>query len=469
MLFINALSQVDKRLVTALRTIGDEASVGALCVNLTTNDTLWNYHSRQLLVPASVLKLVTTSTALEILSPKYQFHTRFCYSGDISDSTLNGNIIVFGGGDPTLGSSYFPGNSPDVVCSKVLAAIKAKGIKHIKGKILIDDTYFDNSGLPSARLWEDMGNYYGAAPKGLTYRDNTLAVYLSSPSTAGGKCKVVETIPQLPDITFDCEVYASDSSRDSAYVYGVDGLNQWRIQGSIPVNQSRFLVKAALANPEYVFGNDLKNAFKKAGIQVDGGVEIENIGSQVVVGELLFVDSPPLQDIITTINVNSNNLFADHLFLTLGKSKNNHSGWDAGGLVVRDFWKKKLSTREAFVFKDGSGLSPNNTISAAALIDVLTAESKSPYFSNFYASLAIGGEKGTLKNLWKEPEVKGRIHGKSGSMFGVVSYAGYFYNSQNELCAFAIIVNHALPSAKFVRGAIERLVSASVLQKMTEY
>jgi len=461
-LCFNAVGQNDKELSTALQVIGYEASVSALCVNLSTNDTLWNYHSKQSLIPASVLKLVTTATALELLGPDYRYHTTFCYSGSIADSVLKGDLIVKGGGDPTFGSSLFKYASPETICNKVATALKAKGINRIEGNIQIVDNYFGDSGIPSARLWEDIGNYYGAVPSGLTYRDNTVSLYLSSPTTVGGKCQLVETVPALNDIAFDCQVYASANSGDSAYVYGVAGLKDWRIQGAIPVNQSRFLVKAALSNPEFAFGADLKRYLQVFGIQTNGVVDVLNGEFQCAVNELVVIYSPPLKDIITTINVYSNNLFADHLFLTLGKSIKAHSAWDAGSLVVRNYWKNKLSTRESLSFCDGSGLSPNNCISASTLLGVLAVESKSLYFNDFYNSLAIGGVKGTLRNLWKTDDVKGRIHAKSGSMNGVVAYAGYYYNNRNQLCAFSVIVNHSVFPSKTVRAAIECLVGGVV-------
>lgn len=459
---LNAVGQFDKEFSRALQVIGDEAGVSSLCINLSNNDTLWDYHSKQSLVPASVLKLVTTATALELLGPDYQYHTTFCYSGSIVDSVLKGNLIVVGGGDPTFGSSLFKDASPEIICSKVASSLKKKGVKSIEGNIQIVDNFFGHSGLPSARLWEDIGNYYGAAPSALTYRDNTLAIYLSSPSTVGSMCKVVETVPALKDINFECHVYASANKSDSAYVYGVAGLKDWRIQGAIPVSQSRFLVKAALSNPAFVFGSDLKQFLVKAGLQLNGSVEVLKDEFQFSVNKLITIDSPPLRDIITTINVYSNNLFADHLFLTVGKGLKSNSAWDAGGLAVRDFWKSRISTRESLFFYDGSGLSPNNCISASSLVSVLKAESKSRYFNDYYSSLAIGGERGTLRHLWKTDDVKGRIHAKSGSMKGVVAYAGYFYNNNNELCAFSVIVNHSVFPSKTVRGAIERLIGFAV-------
>jgi D-alanyl-D-alanine carboxypeptidase/D-alanyl-D-alanine-endopeptidase (penicillin-binding protein 4) len=446
----------------ALHTLGPEASVAGLCVNLSNSDTLWKYHEKQLLIPASVLKLVTTSTALQIQGADFRYHTDVYYDGVVRDSVLNGSLIIHGGGDPTFGSLEVGDNQPQKVLSRIYSTLKTSGVKQVSGDIVVIDDYFADTNIPSSRLWEDIGNYYGARPSGLTYRDNSVDIYLESPAVAGKRCRVVETFPKLDDITFDCKVLSSTTNRDSAYVYGVDGLNKWLIQGSIPVGQKRFKIKAALTNPEKAFANELKSYLLRQGIVVNGNVVVQQSDRQLLSKPVLTIYSPLLSEIVAEVNIHSNNLFADHLFLTLGKQMFDKPDWDQSKIVVSRYWKPLVNTDEPLLFLDGSGVSPKNVISPLVITSMLSYMSKQQAFPKFYNSMAIGGVRGTIKNLWTAENVKGKVHAKSGSFSGVVAYAGYFYNQSAQLCAFAIIVNNSLLPGRNIRSVIESLVSASV-------
>lgn len=454
---------INNELQNVLTFLGDEASVSALCVNLETSDTLWKYHPRQLLIPASVLKLVTTATALEVLTCDFRYQTFVYIDGSIQDTLLNGNLIVKGGGDPTFGSSIIDDNGPAKILLQIKNALTNRGVRNINGDIIIVDDFYSHPGIPSTRLWEDIGNYFGAIPSGLSYRDNTVNIFLDSPSTNGQLCKVVATEPDLKDITFNCKVVSSVSNRDSAYIYGVSGLKQWMIQGAIPINQKRFKVKAALASPEVCFGAELKDYLQTSAVSVRGVVKVMDQFSNGSKNEVLTsFQSPKFCDIVSQVNTHSNNLMADHLFLTIGKQSLNNPSWDGSRIAVSHFWKSKIDTHESLFFNDGSGLSPKDVISTYAIVNVLSYMSKQTSFTTYYNSLAIGGERGTIRNLWTDTDLKGKIHAKSGSMSGVVAYAGYYHNGSNQLCAFAIIVNNSIKSSNEVRAGIARFIAYSV-------
>ena len=144
------------------------ASVSLCVADAKTGDILIDYNSGISLTPASVMKVITSAAALELLGPDYTFKTTVGYTGSLNKRSgrLKGNIIILGGGDPALGSKYFADHYEGFIDNWV-AEIKKLGIKRIKGRVITDDSYYDYLPVPAKWLWEDEGNYYGAGAYGI--------------------------------------------------------------------------------------------------------------------------------------------------------------------------------------------------------------------------------------------------------------------------------------------------------------
>ena len=84
----------------------NNANISLLVKDLKTDKVLYSYRPESATIPASTMKVVTTATALEILGADYKFKTTLEIDGSLStDSILDGNLIIYGNGDPTLGSA----------------------------------------------------------------------------------------------------------------------------------------------------------------------------------------------------------------------------------------------------------------------------------------------------------------------------------------------------------------------------
>ncbi len=415
------------------------------------------YNSQLRLTPASLTKIVTTATALQLLGPDFTYKTNISYSGTIQDGELTGNLIINSDGDPTLGSSFFSDTKPELLLNKIAEVIQSKGIKRIQGKIIINA---DTVSYAAPRLWEDMGNYYGASPHGFNYMDNTINVYLKS-GQAGTKCKVASTYPEFDPFQLDCRVLAANHKKDSAYVFGVGSMQEWWIEGSIPENRNTFKIKAAMPNPQLVFVNHLTKQLKEQGIEVHN----QDIERESEIHLIYNHYSPSLAEIIKVINHKSNNLFADQLWLTMAMTMKGKADWDLGRCVFEEYWKDRIDYQSHFKLKDGSGLSPKNLISPKGMVQLLNwMEQKSPYFPFFKNSLAEGGKSGTLRSVFKHPQLKGKIYGKSGSMESVLGYCGYLTTSNGNSYAFCMIANHYIVSTKIVRDEMNDFITKFVLQ-----
>jgi len=435
--------------------------VSGYVINTNTKEIIAAVNQEYRMTPASLSKIFTSSAALNLLGPNYKFTTGISISSDnISDGILKGDVIITGGGDPTLGSKYFAGTHPDSIFLKILLSLKKSGIKTVSGDLILVSDYFSKPAYPSLRLWEDMSNYYGAPPSGLSFMDNTFTVSLESPSKPGILCKVTEITPDC-GITFDCRVIASLSQKDSAYIYGAPGLKEWYIDGSIPTGREEFKIKGALPYPEKVFGRLLKSFLNKNGISVDrlSFKSSKEIKRSIDIGK---IDSPPLSSIVKVLNKRSINLFADHLFLAMARERG-RANWDNARKVVSEFWSSSIGTNEIYLH-DGSGLSPFNYCSPVDMTDALIFMSDSELSGLFKESLSISGVDGTLKRMWNTPETKGRVKGKSGYMKGVLGYAGYIKTKKNRKLTFCIIVNRFTEPVSEVRRLIEMEVEKIILE-----
>ncbi|WP_075589975.1 D-alanyl-D-alanine carboxypeptidase/D-alanyl-D-alanine endopeptidase [Labilibacter marinus] len=436
------------------------AIVGLKLKDIVTDEVILSNNESMRLIPASLTKIVTTATALEILGPSYKYNTNIYMDGEISDGILTGNIIVKSSGDPTLGSKYFNETKPEVLFSKITQILKSQGVYSITGSVVVQAEKIPYS---APRLWEDMGNYYGASPHGFNWMDNSIELTLQS-KQEGSVCEIVSTNPRFYPQAIESRVVAATHNNDSAYVFGISEVDTWWVEGSIPCNRSQFNIKSAMPDPRVIFKNQLSDYIKSKGIELR---EQQNSLKDESTQQLLCVhSSPKLSEIIRIVNHKSNNLFADQLLLTLAKHEYGEFTWDYGRLVFENFWKDKIDYIDHFSLKDGSGLSPKNIISPHGMVALLEWMNKySSNFNSFSESLAKGGETGTLRSVFKNPKIKGKVIGKSGSMEGVLGYCGYATTMSQKQIAFCVMTNHYLIPTKQVRMSIDSMLTSLVLEE----
>ncbi len=445
--------------------IGDRGTGVSMCIKMIgSKKELVSYHSNLRLIPASLTKIITTSTALELLGPDYTFKTKFVCSGKVQNGCLEGNLIIQAGGDPTLGSRYFNSTNSDSLFKHIFHWLQENDIKEISGTVYVQASEISYS---SARLWEDIGNYYGAYPHEFNWRDNTVKVTLASEET-GSLCKIVSLRPSIEPYSIKCKVLAADHNKDSAYVYGLPEIKQWWIEGSIPSNRSGFIIKAAMPDPARTFEKELSSYLQVKGIHILKK-EIKPYFSNDSHLSCIFY-SPRLSEIIKVINHKSNNLFADMLLLTLAKQFGNQYSWDIGVKVVCDFWNDRIDFTNNFRIKDGSGLTPKNLITTKGMVDLLLwMKDNSDYFDVFKASLAIGGQNGTLKSVFNHENLRNRIFGKSGSMEGVLGYCGYYIGINGKYHAFCCVANNFTVETKLVRNQMDSTLTQLILNTKKEF
>lgn len=426
------------------------ASIAISVSDVNTGKSIINYNSMLSLIPASSLKIITTATALEILGAKHKFKTVLYQDGDLlPDGTLYGDLVIKGFGDPCLGSVYFP-NSENII-SMIANVLRNRKIKRLTGGVIADNSYF-KSQIPPTWIWEDIANYYGATANSLSYKDNYYTLFFNS-SDIGELTKIDRIYPPNLDLHFDNTVVAAKSKRDNAYIYGDPKTNFRFVTGSIPCKTKGFTVKGANANPAIVIANDIADLLPHHDVSVSN----INITDDLQKHILATYYSPNLADIITITNKNSNNLFAEHIFLALTDTQYSPS-YNKSIFRLKEFWTQKKISITGINICDGSGLSRSNLLNTAFVDKVLRYMYKSRNYKIFYNSLAIAGKTGTLSNFAKKTLLKGNFVAKTGTISRVRSMCGYMTTKNNKTLSISIIINNNDKSFRVVNKNIENLL-----------
>ena len=429
-----------------------QANMSVLVKNLQTGEVIDEYRSDKVVPPASVMKLLTTGAALEILGPGFRFPTLLEYTGTIENGVLKGDLYVRGSCDPTLG---FKGKT--AFLDQWVKAIKAAGIQRIEGAVIADMTMLDGEAQNPGWLCEDAGNYYAPGIFALNYYGNTMNIVLQS-GAPGTVAKVIKTEPYVEDICFINRVRCGKITYDGAFVSGLPYSRERYLTGAVPSDLGTFGVKGDLPNPGLLLARHLTNRLR------DGGMKVANEASYIADynpltpprTELYTHYSEPLSEILKETNVNSNNLYAESLFRYLGTRYTLPGTIHNSQDLLQDYWRRRGVSVQNAIIKDGCGLAPQDAISAKTFVQLLTIMSSSPNKDAWMASLPVSGQTGTLKSLCAKTELEGRIHAKSGTIAGTKNFAGYIDMPNGETWVFAILINSAPGKARNIQTVIQQ-------------
>jgi D-alanyl-D-alanine carboxypeptidase/D-alanyl-D-alanine-endopeptidase (penicillin-binding protein 4) len=431
------------------------ANVGFILMDESGN-TISELQSGNSLAPASVMKVITTASALEILGTDFQFETQLAYTGKIENGVLKGNLVIVGGGDPTLGSKNVL-----ALLSKWAGIVKQAGINKIEGNIVGDGSIFDSQLIPNTWVWEDMGNYYGSGACGLNINENLYKLYFK-PNSVGKLATVLRTEPKIPEITFSNEMKTgSASSGDQGYIFGAPFTYNRTLRGSIPAGRTEFAIKGALPNPPLQCATWLKKALEKIGIS-SLNAEASFVKSTQKRTLIHTEKSKTLAEIVKRTNTKSINIYAEAMLKMIGVKQKEKGSSASGAEAVKEYWETKGIDANGFFMEDGSGLSRFNGITAKQCVTILQSISKEPFFAQFYQSLAVSGQSGTLKRVCRNSVATGKIHAKSGSMKRVRCYAGFVENQAGKKYTFAILINNYSGKYSSLTPTVEKLMEKMV-------
>lgn len=457
-----SFAQSDRAVANFKKTTALEHASISLSIKDLKGNSVVSVNEQVALTPASILKVITTATALEVLGGDYQYKTQIGYDASKKQ------IVVHGDGDPTLGSEHMFQNVSAFLDEWVMQI--QRNVKDQNASLYVLDSKFGYQGVSEKWLKEDIGNYFAAGAYGISLYDNTYRLYFNT-MDANIPPQIIRTEPDMKNLNFINQMSLNTSGKDNGYIWG-DSFSENRILvGDIPAKRTQFSIKGDIPDPGAYLGLALKDALLQKGFTVNGVQTSKedyfqkmHSGGEPFTSDQIFYtySSPKLADIIRVVNVKSNNHYAEHLLRTLGRVKNPSVYSNAlkdGVDEVNSFWTSRgLDTNALFMY-DGSGLAPSNAVSPSFMCDVLTyMQSKSRNAESFFGSFPKAGYEGTVRNFLKGTRLAGKVFVKSGSIANVQCYAGYYVN-ENQKYVFAVMVNNFnKDSRREVVKAIEKLL-----------
>jgi len=407
------------------------------------------YDSDKSLAPASNLKVITTGIALIVLGEKFQFATSLYYDGKISDTgTLQGNLYIKGGGDPTLGSEKVKGSPGlDNLMQQWINAVKKKGILQIEGNIVADVSLFDEQSVPDFWPWSDTGNYFAAGTSALCLHDNLYYLYFKPGRRVGDKAEVIRTKPAVPDLVFVNHMRTGKpGSGDNGFIYCAPKQFTATLRGTIPAGVKEFAIKGSIPDPPLFAAHYLMESLVKEGIKVYGSAVVTHDRQELHEENRIFTTlSPVLSDIITTTNKESVNLYAEQLLKMIAVRETGIGSIKDGVSTIEAVMKSLGINMEGFSIFDGCGLSRNNLATTRIMGTFLSAMTREKCFDAFYHSLSLAGDAkdiGYVKQFGIGTPVALNARIKTGYINGVRAHSGYIRLRSGKLVSFSLICNN---------------------------
>lgn len=453
---------------------------GVHVVDLATGRTVYARNEGKSFVPASNVKLYTTAAALDLLGPSFRYETAVFVDGPVEDGVLQGNVIVRGAADPTLGGHYDADTgiwNEDVDALHIFRAwadsLRAAGIRRIDGDLIGDDDVIDDEPLGSNWSWDDETFYYSAQLGGLTFHDNVVHMYVT-----GREQDMPADISWEPfstdyiDVINRTRTGSPRSSIDEGY-RRLRGTNTVDVTTVVPIGR-RDVEEITVENPTRYFVHVLRESLLRSGIAVSGRpVDVDDLSIKPDYEEpryhrIAVHRSAPLSRIAALINKPSQNLYADLLLKTLAaRFPRDDDDLKPGSaemgveLAMATFVRAGIDTSRIRL-ADGSGLSRLNLVMpqmTTSLLEYMWNHEDVRTRQAFYDSLPTAGLHGTLRNRLTSGPASGEMRAKTGTLTFASSLSGYLRTEEGRELAFSIMSNHYTSRTSSVRDAQDAIVN----------
>ncbi|MGV6989004.1 serine-type D-Ala-D-Ala carboxypeptidase [Testudinibacter sp. P80/BLE/0925] len=409
------------------------ASVGFVAENLSRQQTIADYNQHILMLPASTQKVFTALAAKLTLGDQFQFNTDLVSPAKISNKTLQGDLSIRFGGDPTLTSGQL---------YQLLAKLKQQ-VDNIKGNIVLDTSIFNSHDRGLGWIWNDLTMCFNAPPSAASIDGNCFSVELNASGNVGSV--VQATVPShFPVQVFSqVRIVSNQEAGNCAFDVVVNDNNRYTLKGCIARQAKPFGLSFAVQDPDSYAIAIIMAQLKRLGINVNGHIMLATNPTQGTV--LASHRSSALPELVKRMMKRSDNQIADSLFRRIGYQyyKKPVSFQQSAGAM------RQILTRQAGVdfgnsqIADGSGLSRQNLISPSALLQTLNYISANDDKLNLLSTFPIAAHDGTLSgrgSMGEAPLAKNLI-AKTGALKGVYNLAGFMHNAKGERIAFVQFIN----------------------------
>ncbi len=429
--------------------------------SLADGRVLYTRNSEKLVMPASNMKLLTMAVAAEKLGWDFRFETKLDAAGTVTDGALTGDLVVVGGGDPSIDSQNF-GASP--LFDEWAESLRAAGIRRVEGRLIGDDNLFDDTVIGPGWAWDYLGDGYAAGSSALNYNENTAVIRIWPGATVGAPARV-ELSPTGHGLALTSTVTTSAADgTPSMSQFRQPGTKALLLNGTIPLDRALIVRTAAIENPTQFFVNGFKAALEARGIAVRGGAwDIDALTTPPVETSrrtLATRRSLPLSSLGAYFLKESQNFYGEAILKTLGQRLGRSGSTTAGRRVVNETLTTWGIPEDSYLMYDGSGLSRYNYVSADAIVFLFKhVWSDERQRGPFLAALPVGGQDGTLGLRMRNTVLAGRVQAKTGTISNVRSLSGFLVTESGERLVFSMIANHFIATSAQVDAVVERALA----------
>jgi len=443
---------------------------GVVVQSLDNGEVIYRRNAERLAMPASNMKLVTSSAALVQLGADFRYRTVVAARGTRRGDTLAGDLVVVGRGDPTF-SQHLTGGTDVLASLRPWAdSLLARGIRAVTGRVAGDGSWFTDSPLGQGWAWDNLGDSY-AAPVGALQFNEGFAVLEVTPGEAAGAPAGVALLPSEAPLRIFGSVTTAppDSNVNSVDFSRAPFTDSVTVSGRLSAGRQPARLEVAVPDPVRYFEAALTQVLREAGIAVLGQavptVPAPSAQAAAPAADTLFVwQSPPLREILPPLLKPSQNQIAETLLRTLGGQTRNVASVDSGRAAVQETLRGFGIADDAYVIADGSGLSRYGYVAPETLARILLGMARRSDFDLFYQALPIAGVDGTIAGRLRGTAAANNVHAKTGSIANVRSLSGYVTTADGERLVFVMIANHFTAPRRVVE-----VVQDHVLERLANF
>jgi len=400
------------------------------------------------LAPASTMKLLVAATALRELGGNFRFRTSIVAPAAPQDGTIAGDVYLIGSGDPELSTHDLRESAQALVTA---------GVRTIAGNVEADASAFEADAVN--RSWSADDLLYGwAAPASAVSVDNGAIQFTITPAASGEDAAIDVQPPGSVDRLLGSIATVPAGNDTDLRIDPGPRAGDYIISGQIPEGAPQIFWRS-MAHPSAKAPVILRTILMQAGILVQGGAGDGKAPSDPMV--LWSHASRPLSAIVQHMWFESDNHYAEQLLRASGAATTGLGSASSGLAAERGLLARVGAAHPRIALVDGSGLSPDNRITARALAAVLRELVAGPEAARTIASLPRVGLDGTVQQRSLAPDVLGRVYGKSGYIEGVTGLAGYIKTRHHGLLIYAFLVNDWTTSLDAVWAAQSQMLDAA--------
>jgi D-alanyl-D-alanine carboxypeptidase/D-alanyl-D-alanine-endopeptidase (penicillin-binding protein 4) len=409
-------------------------SLSVYVADAETGEAVLEWHADTPRNPASTMKLLTTLVALDVLGPSYRWKTDVYALGEIRDGRLEGDLLIKGYGDPFLVTERV---------WQLVRRIRLEGIEEIGGDLLIDDSWFDVGEHDPGAFDGQPLRAYNVGPNALLMNFKVVRYWFEP----DGQKVSIKLDPKLDNLGVVNRLtvkqgYCGGYQRGIAVTTN-DANDEVTFEGRFPSRCRRYaLDRTALSHNQYVYGL-FGMLWREAGGRFDGSWKNVVLADDDAAEPLFSFTSRPLVEMITRVNKHSNNVMARQVLYTLAAEANGPPGTESGGRQVIADWLVRNDLEPCkLALENGAGLSRESRICASAMADMLRFAWQQPYMPEYLASMSLSGLDGTLRRRFRNTDLVGMAHLKTGSLDHVAAIAGYLQSRSGRRFVVVALQNY---------------------------